>query len=211
MLYRALILSFLLILGPCHRVMAADDPDQVVQQIKTLKQSGKLDEAKALSIQYMALYPGDSDFDVLTAAILNQQRDYAGAEKILIAAHQKYPNDAEIAEMLNNMLRKQGKPLLTGIDSTKTASAISPAITQPVPTTVISSSLSTDALVLQYLKQYPQGMDKQMVTALSYYQAKNYQTAEAILQKMVDDLNQYLQAIKATENQKANEQITPKK
>ena len=57
-----LFLCSLLILGPAAVALAVDDPDQIVEQIKALKQAGKLPEAQAMAEKYMKEFPDHSVF-----------------------------------------------------------------------------------------------------------------------------------------------------
>lgn len=182
------------------------DPDSMVIKIKQLKQSGQLEDAKKLAIQYMNAYPGDSDFQVLLAAIYNQEQDYVAAEKILTAAHAQYPNDAEINDMLNNVKSKRMARAGVPLPSNTQVSAVS----QPAPlvsdatVNVVEKQKSTDALTLQYLKKYPEGVDTQIIAALSFYQNKNYRASEEVLQKIVNNLNELIKIIQQANTDESN-------
>ena len=77
--------------------------------------------------------------------------------------------------------------------------AVEAGVMPAMPLAMEMKPLATNPLSLQYMKKYPEGMDKDMVAAFTFYQENNYQASAAVIQSMIDDLNQYLKVIKDAE------------
>lgn len=60
-------------------------------EIKLLKQEGKIDQAKKLAISYLQLHPTDADVQLLLGSIYLREKNYAAAENVLEPALKNYP------------------------------------------------------------------------------------------------------------------------
>src|SRR5262245_49447148 len=69
-------------------------------QIKALKQSGKLEEAKSLALAYLKDHPQDVDVQLLLGSIYYQQKNYLSAQEVLQRGLNAYPTYMDVRVLL---------------------------------------------------------------------------------------------------------------
>lgn len=99
----ALLLTCVAFAEPAGTLDDAAPSEKVFQEIRTLKNEGRLLQARDVAIKYVQKYPHDLDLKVLLAAIYDELDDFRSATELLKAVLAKSPHETDALELMQKV------------------------------------------------------------------------------------------------------------